>query len=85
MCSRPALPTGCRPGWATADISQFHRQTERRDCKILWDGLGVRATGVGIPLKMVQKLVGHAQLSTTAIYADAVRAEEKEFASRVWG
>ncbi|MDT8873452.1 hypothetical protein RAA17_25850 [Komagataeibacter rhaeticus] len=29
-----------------------------------------------MPLNMVQKWLGHAQLSTTAIYADAVGAEE---------
>jgi len=38
----------------------------------------------GIPLNMVQKWLGHAELSTTAIYADAVGAEEQEIASRMW-
>ncbi len=33
---------------------------------------------------LVQRWLGHAQLSTTAIYADAVGAEEKEIASRMW-
>jgi site-specific recombinase XerD len=38
----------------------------------------------GIPLNMVQKWLGHAQLSTTAIYADAVGAEEQSIAARMW-
>lgn len=39
----------------------------------------------GIPLNLVQKWLGHAQLTTTAIYADAVGAEEKDIACRMWG
>ena len=39
----------------------------------------------GIPLNMLQKLLGHAQLSTTAIYADAVGKEEQDIARRMWG
>lgn len=38
----------------------------------------------GIPLNMIQKWLGHAQLSITAIYADVVDAEEKSIASRMW-
>ena len=48
-------------------------------------GFGVPAVTTGIPLNVVQKWLGHAQLSTTAIYADAVGAEEKSTASRMWG
>ena len=52
--------------------------------KGLRHGFGVAAVSAGIPLNMVQKWLGHAQLSTTAIYADAVGAEEKDIASRMW-
>jgi integrase len=34
---------------------------------------------------LVQKWLGHAQLSTTAVYANAVGAEEKDIARRMWG
>jgi site-specific recombinase XerD len=44
----------------------------------------VQAVSVGIPLNMVQKWLGHAQLSTTVIYADAVGTEEQAIASRMW-
>ena len=46
---------------------------------------GVQAVNAGIPLNMVQKWLGHAQLSTTAIYADAVGAEEQAIAAKMWG
>ena len=52
--------------------------------KGLRHGFGVTAVSAGIPLNLVQKWLGHAQLSTTAIYADAVGAEEKDIAQRMW-
>ena len=39
----------------------------------------------GIPLNLVQKWLGHGHLSTTAVYANAVGAEEKDIAKRMWG
>lgn len=53
--------------------------------KGLRHGFGVKAVTSGIPLNMVQKWLGHAQLSTTSIYADAVGAEAKQIAARMWG
>ena len=47
-------------------------------------GVGVAAVQNGIPLNLVQRWLGHAQLSTTAIYADAVGPEEQAIASRMW-
>jgi hypothetical protein len=44
----------------------------------------VTVVSAGIPHNLVQKWPGHAQLSTIAIYADAVGAEEKEIARRMW-
>ena len=38
----------------------------------------------GIPPNMVQRWLGHAQLSTTAIYADAVAALAQAIAERMW-
>ena len=52
--------------------------------KGLRHGFGVAAVQAGIPLNMVQKWLGHAQLSTTAIYAAAVDAEEQAIAERMW-
>lgn len=52
--------------------------------KDLRHGFGVQAVSAGIPLNLVQKWLGHAQLSTTAIYADAVGAEEQAIMARMW-
>lgn len=52
--------------------------------KGLRHALGVNAVGQGIPLNMVQRWMGHAQLSTTAIYAEAVGEEERTIAARMW-
>lgn len=38
----------------------------------------------GIPLNMVSKWLGHASLTTTAIYADALGEEERNIAERLW-
>ena len=55
-----------------------------RSPKGLRHGFGINATVNGVPLNMVQKWMGHAQLSTTAIYADAVGKEEQDIAARMW-
>ncbi|MCB9992238.1 MAG: tyrosine-type recombinase/integrase [Hyphomicrobiaceae bacterium] len=52
--------------------------------KGLRHGFGIHATRCGIPLNLVQRWLGHARISTTAIYADAVGAEERELAERMW-
>lgn len=52
--------------------------------KGLRHSFGVQAVSSGVPLNMVQKWLGHAQLSTTAIYADAVGAEEQSIMHRMW-
>lgn len=57
----------------------------QRSPKGLRHGFGVNATVQGVPLHMLSKWMGHAQLSTTAIYADAVGREEQDIASRMWG
>jgi site-specific recombinase XerD len=52
--------------------------------KGLWHGFGVAAVSAGISLNLAQKWLGHAQLTTTAIYPDAVGAEEKDIARWMW-
>jgi integrase len=53
--------------------------------KGLRHAFGIKGVGSQVPLNMVQKWLGHAELSTTAIYADAVGAEAKQLAQRMWG
>jgi len=52
--------------------------------KGLRHGLGVAAIQAGIPLNLLQRWLGHAQLTTTAIYANAVGPEERNIAARMW-
>ena len=52
--------------------------------KGLRHGFGVAAVTAGVPLNLVQKWLGHAQLSTTAIYAEAVGEAEHAIAARMW-
>jgi integrase/recombinase XerD len=45
---------------------------------------GVGTLQVGVPLTLAQRWLGHARLSTTAIYADVCGPEEIAFAERFW-
>jgi len=53
--------------------------------KGLRHGFRVAAVFASISPNLVQKWLGHAQLSTTAIGANDVGAEEKNIARRMWG
>ena len=55
-----------------------------RSPKGLRHGYGVHAIVQGVPLNLLQRWLGHAQLSTTASYADAVGREEQDIAARMW-
>lgn len=52
--------------------------------KGLRHGFGIHAIRSGVPLPLVQRWLGHADLATTAIYLQAVGNEEREFAARMW-
>jgi integrase len=52
--------------------------------KGLRHAFGICAAGCNIPTNLIQRWMGHASPDTTAIYIDAVGAEERRFASRMW-
>jgi integrase/recombinase XerD len=52
--------------------------------KGLRHGYGLHAIRSGVPITLVQRWLGHARLSTTAIYLQAMGHEEREIASRMW-
>ena len=52
--------------------------------KGLRHGFGVTAVSKGIALNMVQKWLGHADMTTTSIYANAVGEEEQTIAAKMW-
>ena len=55
-----------------------------RSPKGLRHGFGVNAISSGVPLNMLSKWMGHASLEVTAIYANALGAEEQGIAARMW-
>ncbi|MGI9451779.1 MAG: tyrosine-type recombinase/integrase [Geminicoccaceae bacterium] len=63
-----------------ADIADGPHRTP----KGLRHAYGINAIGKGVPLNILQKWLGHAQLTTTAIYANASGKEESELASWMW-
>ena len=52
--------------------------------KGLRHGYGIHAIRSGVPLNMLQKWMGHASMSTTAIYTNAIGEEEQAIAARMW-
>jgi integrase/recombinase XerD len=73
-------------GWRTvhAVMAAARLDGPHASPKDLRHGFGVAAVSACIPLNLVQKWLGHAQLTTTAIYANAVGAEEKDISRRRW-
>ena len=55
-----------------------------RTAKGLRHGYGINAITKGVPLNMLCKWMGHADIKTTAIYANAVGPEEQDIAARMW-
>ena len=53
--------------------------------KGLRHAFAVAALQSGVPINFVKKWLGHARLSTTEIYTNAVGDEEQHIASRLWG
>src|SRR3954464_2008324 len=47
-------------------------------------GFGVQAVSRGIALNIVQKWLGHAQLTTTSASANAVGAQQRGIAAPIW-
>ncbi len=74
--------------WAWVQVKRVMARANIRGLqaspKGLRHGFGVHAVQSGVPLNLVQKWLGHAQLSTTAIYANAVGPEEYAIAERMW-
>ena len=52
--------------------------------KGLRHGFGVHAVMCGVPLNIIQKWLGHADIATTAIYTNVLGPEERVIAARMW-
>lgn len=57
---------------------------KHRPPKGLRHAYGVNAKTKDIPLNILQKWMGHADITTTALYANAIRKEEAKTASKMW-
>jgi integrase/recombinase XerD len=85
---------------ARARLWKFHRVTGWRYIKAkmasagisgvrasprgLRHAFGVGTLAAGIPLNIVQRLLGHSSIETTTIYTDAVGPEQRAMVSRFW-
>ncbi len=52
--------------------------------KGLRHGFGRQAVAAGVQLHLLQKWMGHADIKTTAIYANTTSAEERSIAEKMW-
>ena len=52
--------------------------------KGLRHAFGVAAVTVGVPLPTIAAVLGHAELTTTAVYTTAIGAEARELVARMW-
>lgn len=52
--------------------------------KGLRHGFAIEAIQAGVPLNIVQRWLGHASMTTTAIYTSAIGPEELRLADRMW-
>lgn len=53
-------------------------------CRGLRHAYGMNAAASSVPPGLIQRWLGHADLTTTLIYVDAVGVEERQFAERMW-
>lgn len=74
--------TGYR--WIKSVLADAGIEGAHASPKGLRHGYGVHAIRKGVPLNMLSKWMGHAALSTTAIYTNASGREEQEIAERMW-
>ena len=79
-------PWGRTTAWKV--IKAVMRQAGIAEClckpKALRHAFAVEAGQKAIPLKIVQRWLGHARIETTAIYASAIGDEERNLARRAW-
>lgn len=52
--------------------------------KALRHSFGVGGTQAGVPLNLIQRWLGHADIQTTAIYTNVMGEEERYLANRMW-
>jgi integrase/recombinase XerD len=84
---RPLWPWARNTAWRHVKVVMEEAgipEGPHRSPKGLRHGFGVHAISCGVPLNMLSKWMGHATLEVTAIYANALGAEERGIAGRMW-
>ncbi|PCJ62748.1 MAG: integrase [Bacteroidetes bacterium] len=69
-----------KPIMIDSGISEGKHQT----AKGIRHSYGINAIVKGVPLNMLQKWLGHANIKTTAVYANAIGEAEQDLANRMW-
>ena len=83
------------PLWSWSRMTAYRKVMEVMDAagieagphrmpKGLRHAYGLNAILKGVPVTSLRKWMGHAKLETTAIYVDAVGAQQQEIAARMW-
>ena len=78
-CHRATAYRHIKEVMATASIQGLHACPRG-----LRHGFGVHAIGSGVPLHLVQRWLGHADIATTSIYTDVIGDEERQQAQQMW-
>jgi integrase len=71
--------TRVKAGMAAAEISG-----PQASPKGFRHAFAVGALQAGVPINLVRRWLGHARISTTEIYADAIGPEERAMAGKLW-
>lgn len=91
----PADPASAQPPlWTFSRVTAYRRirkvmmAANLNGCHAMPKGLrhcfGVTAIQSQVPLNLIQRWLGHADMRTTAIYTSAMGPEERAIASRMW-
>lgn len=70
--------------WVKAAMTQIELDGPMATCKGMRHGFGVWAATQSVPQNVIQRWMGHADPTTTAIYLNVVGNEERIFAERMW-
>jgi len=65
-------------------VAQHPSDRPQRTAKGLRHGYGVNAITKDVPLNMLCKWMGHADIKIMTIYPNAVGSEEQDIAVRMW-
>ena len=70
--------------WVKTAMDYIRVRGPMATCKGLRHGFGIWAATRSVPQNIIQRWMGHAQPTTTAIYLNVVGREERLFAERMW-